>query len=261
MHPCCCTQQPQIIDNVVVIPNLHVLRSPGTGTDLNGPSLEELVALSAAHGGRSYEEDIATWVYNPDNGVGMAIRKESEVDGERSPHVLSPGDVFSVSEERMRDGVLFLKLSDGRGWIFDRAPDNGVMCERHGPAPVERVEPPILEEDQTFSFDRPQPQWDEKEPAEVHADEQKLPQEQELPKDRDATSAPSAQENRQLAPDYAAKQMPKDETRANVASAASIDLAAHHKMEKSSKECLGIGLPFLLVLCLLRVVLLLTADG
>jgi len=49
----------------------------------------------------------------------------------KTGNTLSPGDVFEVAEERRGpDGILYLKLSDGRGWVFERKPGVGVLCER-----------------------------------------------------------------------------------------------------------------------------------
>uniref|UniRef100_A0A7S0AFL6 Uncharacterized protein n=1 Tax=Pyrodinium bahamense TaxID=73915 RepID=A0A7S0AFL6_9DINO len=71
------------------------------------------------------------WIYCPEISALMAIRSTPEVDGPRTPHMLQPGEVFVASEELQgRDGVLYLKLADGRGWVFDRKPEVGIMCVR-----------------------------------------------------------------------------------------------------------------------------------
>merc|ERR1712032_1726358 len=44
---------------------------------------------------------------------------------------LAFGEQFLVSQEvRGADGVTFLRLSDGRGWAFDRKPGVGMMCTK-----------------------------------------------------------------------------------------------------------------------------------
>lgn len=76
------------------------------------------------------------WLYQPEVTALMDVRAEPDVNAPRTPHVLSPGDAFGVSEElKGEDGVLYLKLADGRGWAFDRKPDVGVMCVRQPSAP------------------------------------------------------------------------------------------------------------------------------
>ena len=52
----------------------------------------------------------------------MVIRSAPKMDGSKTFEVIKPSVVFGVSEEKLGDdGVLFLKLSDGRGWVFDDA--------------------------------------------------------------------------------------------------------------------------------------------
>lgn len=82
------------------------------------------------------------WMYKPENGFSVAIRRtpsigrDEEVDA--SGYQMRPGERFRVMETREgAGGVLFLRLADGRGWLFDRKPGVGRMCERvheEGPA-------------------------------------------------------------------------------------------------------------------------------
>ena len=52
------------------------------------------------------------------------------MDADRALPVLVPGEAFSVSEERRgRDGSLYLKLADGRGWAFEKF-QTDVLCFR-----------------------------------------------------------------------------------------------------------------------------------
>eukprot|EP00928_Gymnodinium_smaydae_P041795 TRINITY_DN28244_c0_g1_i1.p1 TRINITY_DN28244_c0_g1~~TRINITY_DN28244_c0_g1_i1.p1 ORF type:complete len:227 (+),score=40.59 TRINITY_DN28244_c0_g1_i1:125-805(+) len=73
---------------------------------------------------------VAPWKYQPVNGKAIGIRPDPDLDdSDAASEELLPGDVFSVSESRRgSDGVLFLKLADGRGWVFDRKPGVGTMC-------------------------------------------------------------------------------------------------------------------------------------
>ncbi|CAK0865741.1 unnamed protein product, partial [Prorocentrum cordatum] len=76
------------------------------------------------------------WMYAPANGKPMGIRGEPHVWGARTGGSLSPGQTFRVSEIRAGDsGVLFLRLSDGQGWVFDEkfsAPFDGELGSPRG---------------------------------------------------------------------------------------------------------------------------------
>mmetsp|Transcript_58805 Transcript_58805/g.182656 ORF Transcript_58805/g.182656 Transcript_58805/m.182656 type:complete len:395 (-) Transcript_58805:20-1204(-) len=71
------------------------------------------------------------WRYTPVNGASVAIRSEPALQSAESGHVLKPGTSFRVSDEVLGDdGILYLKLADGRGWLFDQKPGIGIMCQR-----------------------------------------------------------------------------------------------------------------------------------
>jgi len=71
----------------------------------------------------------AMWVYDPVVAYPAHIRVLPQIDGPRTNEVLSPGDIFRVSKGvEGADGILYLKLADGRGWLFDRMPGVGAMC-------------------------------------------------------------------------------------------------------------------------------------
>lgn len=71
------------------------------------------------------------WRYNPPSPKEITIRSTPELFGPRAGGELSPGDTFRVSQEhRGDDGILYLRLADGRGWLFEERPDVGVLCER-----------------------------------------------------------------------------------------------------------------------------------
>ena len=74
----------------------------------------------------------------PPTELPLAIRAVPHVFGEITEHRLRPGEAFCAAQElyRGREGVLYLKLEDGRGWAFDRIPGVGVMCVRRPADPA-----------------------------------------------------------------------------------------------------------------------------
>lgn len=87
-------------------------------------------------------QDITAWRCEPFDGHAMSILSGPELNAVRSGHVLDHGEDFLVCEERLgvEDSstglaVTHLRLADGRGWVFDRFPSQGVMCTRR-PTPA-----------------------------------------------------------------------------------------------------------------------------
>jgi hypothetical protein len=71
------------------------------------------------------------WLYNPEVKAPLDIRASPDIDGARTSTYLEEGEVFEVSEEQTSDsGTLYLKLADGRGWVFDKKPGVGQMCSQ-----------------------------------------------------------------------------------------------------------------------------------
>eukprot|EP00927_Polykrikos_kofoidii_P022143 TRINITY_DN20730_c0_g1_i2.p1 TRINITY_DN20730_c0_g1~~TRINITY_DN20730_c0_g1_i2.p1 ORF type:complete len:1655 (+),score=292.53 TRINITY_DN20730_c0_g1_i2:723-4967(+) len=71
------------------------------------------------------------WYYKPWEEISgpLSIRDGPTSDAEMTSMGVEPGERFSVSEEqRGEDGVLFLKLTDGRGWLSESLPDRTVVC-------------------------------------------------------------------------------------------------------------------------------------
>lgn len=67
-------------------------------------------------------------MYRPYNDANIDVRAEPLVSGGRTDVEFEPGQEFGVSEELPGDGfVTYLRLSDGRGWLFDRLPGK-IMC-------------------------------------------------------------------------------------------------------------------------------------
>ena len=78
--------------------------------------------------------DVRVWRYEPPSDVGVFVRKVPDVEGEMSGQLVAPGDAFRVDEEfRGADGVLYLHLADGRGWLFDAKPGTEPICRRVAP--------------------------------------------------------------------------------------------------------------------------------
>jgi hypothetical protein len=71
------------------------------------------------------------WEFRPANGAPIAIRFEPDVYAEKSSERVYPEETFEVEEVVPGDdGELFLKLADGRGWLFDKHPEQGTLCYR-----------------------------------------------------------------------------------------------------------------------------------
>lgn len=72
------------------------------------------------------------WRYLSEDGMHVDIRASPWIDGPRTEYCLEHGEVFHVSQEwKGDDGVLYLELADGRGWVFDCKPGIGTMCVRY----------------------------------------------------------------------------------------------------------------------------------
>lgn len=92
-------------------------------------------------------EEVTKWVYKPANGRPMGIRMSPDVDGPLSDLNLNPKEEFLVSEQRAgSDGILYLKLQDGRGWAIETKPGCGTLCVRAFVAPAEGAAWPPLKE-------------------------------------------------------------------------------------------------------------------
>ncbi|CAJ1391928.1 unnamed protein product [Effrenium voratum] len=77
------------------------------------------------------EHEEQTWRYVPEDGCHIDIRSVPSVSGHRTNERLISGEVFKVSETfEGSDGTLFLKLADGRGWVFESKAGIGTLCVR-----------------------------------------------------------------------------------------------------------------------------------
>lgn len=80
--------------------------------------------------------ELTTWVYKPENGKPFIIRDSPSIDrpSDRNATLLPPGQVLRICEEMPgQQGIVFLRLADGRGWVFDRLPDKGTMFVKQDP--------------------------------------------------------------------------------------------------------------------------------
>lgn len=76
------------------------------------------------------------WLCRPDCREAIEVIHEPASDAAGTGDVLQPGDVFQAVEEVEDDnGAVFLRLSDGTGWVCDHDPDGMEVCVRHE-APV-----------------------------------------------------------------------------------------------------------------------------
>lgn len=88
----------------------------------------QMHAGEAPPGGRP-----SLWRYRPQNEASMGIRALPDIEAAMTKYCMQPGEAFEVSEERPGPaGVTFLRLADGRGWLFDRKPGVGTMCAPEG---------------------------------------------------------------------------------------------------------------------------------
>jgi len=68
------------------------------------------------------------WRYTPFNGKAMAVRERPDMAAKRTDTILQPGDVFQVDASHLdEEGIMYLRLADRSGWLFDKAPD-GLLC-------------------------------------------------------------------------------------------------------------------------------------
>lgn len=99
----------------------------------------------------------AKWRCNPCNGLPIQIRQEPSIDAKHASARLMPGDVFHVCCQKQfgMDSVFYLKLADGRGWVFDKIPGKGQMCEPVEEASLEeKAETQCSQETRTLQVEK-----------------------------------------------------------------------------------------------------------
>lgn len=125
-------------------------RSIGSGTpaarSFNGELGPNRRGASASYGSHAAQSDtgsprhselapsITLWVYQPPEHRNIDFREEPRIESRRMGKQLEPGKVFWVGETvDSEEGVVFLRVVDYNGWVFDRHPGLGVLCR---PAPL-----------------------------------------------------------------------------------------------------------------------------
>lgn len=98
--------------------------------------MSKSVRSQASQSGRSQSSpsrvnQASTWRYDAGDGEPLVLRTAPSISAPRTMEQLRPGTIFAVDEQHLGDdGVLYLRLTDGRGWAFDMKPGVGVMCHR-----------------------------------------------------------------------------------------------------------------------------------
>jgi hypothetical protein len=65
------------------------------------------------------------WICQRSAGKPFPVRTVPSRDPSKAcDKRINPGEMFQVSEEKEEDDTIFLKLHDGRGWVFDYKPDS-----------------------------------------------------------------------------------------------------------------------------------------
>eukprot|EP00930_Biecheleria_cincta_P071301 TRINITY_DN58819_c0_g1_i1.p1 TRINITY_DN58819_c0_g1~~TRINITY_DN58819_c0_g1_i1.p1 ORF type:complete len:516 (-),score=85.97 TRINITY_DN58819_c0_g1_i1:450-1859(-) len=108
--------------------DLHTLSAAIERAATAGVKQEDLEDAATAL--RDLEEPM--WRFDPEDNCHLDIRQQPSVDGPRHREALLAGEVFRVSQEqRGSDGINYLKLADGRGWVFEKKDGVGTLCYRY----------------------------------------------------------------------------------------------------------------------------------
>lgn len=102
---------------------------PPSAVAMPVPPARQQAARASSSSAKATERPV--WCYDAGDGLHVDIRAQPDFGAARTGHVLLPGEEFRVEREhRGEDGVLFLKLVDRRGWVFESKPGVGTMCQR-----------------------------------------------------------------------------------------------------------------------------------
>ena len=80
-------------------------------------------------GQRAGASSTTVWVWKTVDNQPLAIRNQPSINADSVGESLQFDEEFNVSEEILGpDGICYLKLADGRGWVYDFRPTLGQMC-------------------------------------------------------------------------------------------------------------------------------------
>ncbi|CAK0870746.1 unnamed protein product [Prorocentrum cordatum] len=109
---------------------------------VGGEARKRRISLAAASCGPGRATQAAT-AWGDAVDLSSSAARLPELEAPRNGFWMSPGEVFQVCDERCDadDGITYLKLADGRGWVFDYRPGVGLMCspkldDEDDPAPA-----------------------------------------------------------------------------------------------------------------------------
>lgn len=84
--------------------------------------------IRASMNSQGDETHIQAFVNITSNPVGIRASSSHE-DSEKTSHSVLPGQPVVVQQVEEKDGIRFLKLADGRGWLFDSKDNVNVMAK------------------------------------------------------------------------------------------------------------------------------------
>lgn len=103
---------------------------PTAGAGVSTVTTPTTVVTSASEVQSTTAHMLGTW-WRCIREQGVAIRSAPDHRSAKTGGVLAVGTPFCVSEEHLADdAVLYLRLMDGEGWVFEGLPGWGAVCER-----------------------------------------------------------------------------------------------------------------------------------
>merc|ERR1711933_424456 len=77
----------------------------------------------------SLTSDVLLSMWRVASTKAVCVRTAPNIDSKRTEHKLESGEIFTIFERVQGcDGILYLRLEDGRGWTCDEDPGVGVLC-------------------------------------------------------------------------------------------------------------------------------------
>lgn len=103
----------------------------GSASNETGSQTGEESATQAAGADSAEASEATYWRYAPENGKPIKPRTEPDINAAQQDKQIEHGSVVKVSKEQKgADGILYLQLAEGGGWLFDMKPGVGTMCTR-----------------------------------------------------------------------------------------------------------------------------------